>query len=147
MAGDPSWPRYVSVSATTMVDVTLWTPIGIDGMTRERRPTVATTLVVAGATTAIRTRAQALIYWGPRLLAGTSSTWLSRRGIDCQQTSQSTLGKRTPNYGLRITSSLVKPAGQIATTSSSTTSPCSWLTLHEHGWSTFCPTGFKFGRT
>jgi hypothetical protein len=99
------------------------------------------------AMTVTRTRAQALIYWGPRLSASTSSTWLSHCGIKCQQTSQSTLGKRTPDYGLRITGSLVKPIGRIATTSSSATSPCSWPTRHEHAWSNFCPTRFKVGRT
>jgi hypothetical protein len=47
-----------------------------------------------------RTRAQALIYWGPRLSANTSSTWLSHRGIECQQTSQKYSGETNPGLCL-----------------------------------------------
>jgi hypothetical protein len=74
----------MSVSATIVMHVTPYTPIGVDGTTRERRPAVATTLDVIDTMTVAKTRAQAPIRRSPRLSAGTSSTRLSYHGIDRQ---------------------------------------------------------------
>jgi hypothetical protein len=72
----------MSVLATIMTHVTPWTPVGVDRTTRERRPAMATTLDMADAMIAAKTRAQAPIRRSPRLSVGTSSTRLSYRGID-----------------------------------------------------------------
>jgi hypothetical protein len=146
-AGGSPWSRHISILAPTMTHVAHWTPVGADKGTREGRPATATTLVAVDTTTAVRTGARASIHGDLGLLADASSTWLSPHGIDHQRTSRNTLGKRTPACGLRITGSLVEPAVWIAITSLSATSPCSWPTQHEHGWSTSRPTGFKAGRT
>jgi hypothetical protein len=73
----------------------------MDRTTRERRPAVATTLDMADAMIAAKTRAQAPIRRSPRLSAGTSSTRLSYRGIDRQRTSQKNSEKMNPRLWLK----------------------------------------------
>ena len=61
---------------------------------------MATTLIVADATTAARTEARALTCRDLRLLADTSSTPPSHRGTDCRPTSQKYSEEMNP--GLRL---------------------------------------------
>jgi len=82
MEGDLAWSRCMSVLAPTVMHATPSTPAVTNMVTRERRPTVATILIIVDATIVAKTRAQALTYRGPRLSIGTSSTWLSHRAID-----------------------------------------------------------------
>ena len=49
----------MSVSAVTMTHLTPWMPIGVDEVTRERKPAAATTLIAADATTSVRIGARA----------------------------------------------------------------------------------------
>ena len=108
---------------------------------------MATTLVVVAATTMATSKAQALACQDLRPLADTSSTLPSRHGTDHQPTSRNTLGKRTSNYGSRITSLLAKPVERIMAISLSATFHYSWPIRRERGWNTFRPTESKVGRT
>ena len=47
----------MSISTSTVTHITPWMPVGVDEATRERKSAAATTLVMADATTAMRTRA------------------------------------------------------------------------------------------
>ena len=146
-AGHVPRSRCMDISTSTMTHATPSTPAGVPVEMRWRRLAMATTLIVADATTAARTEARAPTNRGLRPSANTSSTLPSRQGTDHQPTSQNTLGKRTLNYGSRIIGLFAKLVERIMMTSLSATFHCSWPIRQEPGWNTFRPTESKVGRT
>ena len=144
--GSTSQSWCISFSAATVTHATPSTSADVPTMTQKREPAVATTLIVADATTVARTEAQALACWGLRPSADTSSTLPSHQGTSHQPISQSTLGKQTPDYGSKTIGLPAKPVVWIMMTSLSATFHCSWPIRHGHGWNTSHPTESKVGR-
>ena len=75
---------------------------------------MATTLGAADATTAARTGAQVLACQGLRPSAGTSSTLHSYQGIDHLPIFQNTLGRQTPDFGLKTIDLPIKPVVRMS---------------------------------
>ena len=108
---------------------------------------MAIILDAADATIVARTGARAPAYRGLRPSASASSVLHSHQGIDHLPISLNTLGRQTPDFGLKTIGLPVKPVVRIMTTSLFTTFHCSSLIRHERGWSTFHPMPPRVGRT
>ena len=145
-AGSTPLFRCINVSATTATHAAPPTPVDAPTTTQEKEPNAATTLGVAVATTATRTKARALAYRALRPSVGTSSMPLSHQGTHRLPTFQNILGKQTPGIGSRTIGLPVKPVAQMITISLFTISHYSWLIRRKHGWSTYRPTPFRVGR-
>ena len=102
-------------------------------------------LVAVGAESAARTEARAPACWALRPLAGTSSMLHSCQGNDHLPISLNTLGRQTPDFGLRTIGLPIKPVVRIMMTSLSATFHCSWLIQLGHGWNTYHPTQSRVG--
>ena len=86
---------------------------------------MAIILDAADATTVARTGARALACRGLRPSVGTSSTLHSHQSIDQLPISLNTLGRQTPDFGLKTIGLPIKPVVWIMTTSLSATFHCS----------------------
>ena len=84
---------------------------------------MAIILDTVDATIAARTRARAPAYPALRPSAGTSSTLCSRQGIDHLPISLSTLGRQTPDFGLKTIGLPIKLVVRIMMTSLSQNFP------------------------
>jgi hypothetical protein len=94
---------------------------------------MATILTTIDTMIATKTRAQAPHRRGLKFSVGTFLARHSRHGTARQRTSQSTLRKRTLDYGSRITSSLARLVVWIVIISLCAFSLCSWPIWREDG--------------
>ena len=146
-AGSALQSQYINISATIATHAAPSTPADAPAATQGKEPTVAIILDAMDAMTATRTEARAPACQGLRPSAGTSSTLHCCQGIDHLPIFLNTLGRQTPDFGLKTIGLPVKPVARIMMTSLSAIFHCSLLIRHERGWSTFCPTPSRVGWT